>query len=265
MHGRYDNFQQDAATFCFWSNEVVSIEQMFDTGLMAIAGLQLDPELLAKIQPVNLSLDRLLEVPGPLESLFPAGGIERGWSVGIEGVGSWGVAMALLASGLGAEGWVAVVGLPTFNLVAAASYGVRLDRVILVDEPGPGRWATVIATLLEAVDVVVVASPSPVGARDARRLTGRAREQESVLFHLDGAKSWPTAANMSLATTVREWQGLGMGHGHLQARKVSIEATGRRGGAKPTSVDVWLPDADGKLALAAPASFRPRLVTADSL
>lgn len=236
---------------------------MTDRGL-ALARPQLDPEILAKIQPVNLSLDRLLEVPEPLESLFPAGGIERGWSLGIAGHGSWGLAMALLGTGLGEEGWVAVVGIPSFNLIAAASFGLRLDRVILVDEPGPGRWATVIAALVEAVDVVVVAPQSRIGARDARRLTGRAREQESVLFHLDGAKTWPTKANLSLTTTVREWQGLGQGHGHLQARRVCVEATGRRGGAKPVSVEVWLPDADGKLTLVAPTPFRPRLVTADS-
>lgn len=252
--------------------EVASIEQMFDTGKMSERGLalarpQLDPELLAKIQPVNLSLDRLLEVPEPLESLFPAGGIERGWSLGLGGDGSWSVVMALLATGLGEEGWVAIVGLPAFNLAAAAESGVRLDRVLLVEEPGAGRWATVIATLLESVDVVVVAPPARVGARDARRLTGRAREQESVLFHLDGGKTWPNALNLSLTTKVMEWRGLGEGHGHLQARRVQIEAQGRRGGARQTRTEVWLPDRTGKLAsISAPVQptsvmpFSPTLV-----
>lgn len=258
---------------------------MFDTGRMSLRASivmpsalshdggrpELSAELLAKIKPANLSQDRLLEVPEPLRPLFPAGGLQRGWSVGLGGHGSWGVAMALLATGLGDQGWVAVVGLPNFNLVAAASYGLRLDRVILVEEPGPGRWAAVIATLLEAVDVVVVAPQTRVGARDARRLVGRAREQESILFHLDGGATWPTALNLSLVTSDLRWDGLGQGHGHLRSRQLTIKAQGRRGGARVASVDVLLPNAEGKLASAParalassaesePSSFRPRIV-----
>ncbi len=224
----------------------------------------LDTDLLAKIQPVNLSNDRLIEVPEPLVPLFPSGGIQRGWSVGIDGHGSWGVAMALLAAGLGSEGWVAVVGLPAFNLVAAASHGLRLDRVILVDEPGPGRLATVIATLLEAVDVVVIAPPTGVGSQDARRLAGRAREQESVLFHLDGGATWPTALNLSLSTSILSLEGIGQGYGHLRGTQARVKAQGRRGGSRPISVDVWLPNSEGKLAVLEPVQpepFRPRVVS----
>ncbi len=225
---------------------------MMDHGTAALrqslARPELAPDLLAKIQPVNLSRDRLIEVPDLLLPLFPDGGIQRGWSLGLDGHGSWGVAMALLASGLGQEGWVAIVGLPTFNLAAAAHYGLRLDRVLLVDEPGPGRLAMVLATLLEAVDIVVLSPQSRVGARDARRLVARAREQESILFHLDGGTTWPTKLNLSLSTSVVGWDGLGQGHGHLRSRQVRVEAHGRRGSAQKVSVDVLLPDAKGRLA-----------------
>ncbi len=220
-----------------------------------LARPELDPELLAKIQPVTLSRDRLIDVPDLLVPLFPDGGIQRGWSLGLDGHGSWGVAMALLASGLGQEGWVAIVGLPTFNLAAAAQYGLRLDRVLLVDEPGPGRLATVLATLLEAVDIVVLSPQNRVGARDARRLVGRAREQESILFHLDGGATWPTKLNLSLSTSIVGWEGLGQGHGHLRSRQVRVQAQGRRGSSQKVSVDVLLPDSKGKLASVEPVKF----------
>ncbi len=208
---------------------------------------RLDAESLAKIRPTTLSLDRIVEVPDPLRPLFPAGGVQRGWNVGLDGHGSWGVGMSLLANGLGDEGWVAIVGLPTFSLVAAASYGLRLDRVIMVDEPGPGRLATVLATLLEAVDMVVLSPYYRVGTRDARRLVGRAREQETVLFHLDGGTSWPTTLNMTLVATTLKWEGLGQGHGHLRKRLIRVEASGRGAGAQNRSVDIWLPDHTGPL------------------
>ena len=113
---------------------------------------------------------------------------------------------------------------------------------------GPGRLAAVLATLLEAVDIVVLSPQNRVGARDARRLVARAREQESILFHLDGGATWPTKLNLSLSTSVMGWEGLGQGHGHLRSRQVRVEAQGRRGSAQKVSVDVLLPDAKGRLA-----------------
>lgn len=47
------------------------------------------------------------------------------------------------------------------------------------------------------------------------------------------------------ATTV-EWQGVGIGHGHLQRRRVVLQLDGRRR-ARTTEHEVWLPDAQGQL------------------
>jgi len=43
------------------------------------------------------------------------------------------------------------------------------------------------------------------------------------------------------------WQGLGDGHGHLQARRLTVEATGRRRSAQPRRAELWLPDPDGHI------------------
>ena len=212
----------------------------------------LAPDLVEKIQPINLSGQRVLPVPDVLTPLFPWGGIQKGTSLGVGGSGGWSVAMAIMAEALGAEGWLAIVGAPDVGLVAAAEFGVRLDRVLVVETPPLHQWSSVVASLLEAVDVVAIAPEGRVGQRDARRLHARAREQASILLHLDGAVTWPTAVDVGLDVTVDRWLGLGWGHGHLQARQATVTSTGRRSAARPVSVKVWLPGPDGRLGEVAP-------------
>lgn len=225
-----------------------------------------------KLAPVNLANQQLLSVPGPLQPLFPAGGMQRGWSVGFEGAGGWSLALALLAgsiggaggsgdvgrgqggtvgqgsSPVGGDGWVAGVGLESLGLVAAEELGLPLDRIIMVEHPPAGQWPAVIAALVEVVDVVCLGEETPVGLRDARRLMARAREQGAVLFHLGGGRSWPQALDVTLSVKVGAWWGLGEGHGHLQSRSVTVTAVGRRSMAKPRSVSVLLPGPSGILA-----------------
>lgn len=207
----------------------------------------LAPDLIEKIQPINLSGQRVLPVPDVLTPLFPWGGIQKGTSLGVGGSGGWSVAMAIMAEALGAEGWLAIVGAPDVGLVAAAEFGVRLDRILVVETPPLHQWSSVVASLLEAVDVVAIAPEGRVGQRDARRLHARAREQASILLHLDGATTWPTAVDVGLDVAVDRWLGLGWGHGHLQARQATVTSIGRRSAARPVSVKVWLPGPDGRL------------------
>ncbi len=221
---------------------------------------ELDPDIVAKIKPVTLAGQRTVPVPEPLAPLFPWGGLPRGVDVVVKGPGSWSLAMAMWAEALGAEGWLAIVGVPDLHLVAAAELGVRLDRVLVVETPGTSQWATVVAALLEAVDIVAVAPNAKVARRDARRLVARAREQESLLFHLDGGVQWPEAADVVLATSGTSdglgWDGLGLGHGYLRERVVTVEGSGRRAHARTRSVTVTMPGPDGRLVAGVP---RPEL------
>ncbi len=235
---------------------------MFDTGVMAVTATSgggaatqrerpaLAPELIEQLQPLNLSGQRVLPVPEVLKPLFPWGGIQKGTSLAVGGSGGWSLAMAIMAEALGAEGWLALVGAPDIGLVAASEFGVRLDRVLVVETPPLHQWPTVVASLLEAVDVVAIAPDGRVGPRDARRLHARAREQGSVLLHLDGATTWPTAVDLSLGVTSAQWDGLGWGHGCLRSRRATVVSTGRRSAAKQATADVWLPGPDGTLSSA---------------
>lgn len=210
---------------------------------MALASFEsptLDPVLAELVRPVTLAGDQLLAVPDSLASLFPWGGLQRGWNVGVTGEGSWSLAMAIWAEALGAEGWVAIVGCPDLGLAAASQAGVRLDRVIVVETPPAGQWATVVAALLEAFDIVAVDPLVRVGQREARRLSARAREQGAVMFHLDGGRNWPTALDLTLTGRVTTgWQGIGAGHGHLTKRSFAVDAIGRRTG-RPRSLALSL-------------------------
>ncbi len=198
--------------------------------------------------PVTEAGQRLLPVPEVLEPLFPGGGLQRGWSVGVSGAGGWSLALALLGATLRGDGWAAAVGAEELGLVAGTELGVPLQRLLLVESPGTANQAQVLAALIEVVDVICLGPVGAFPARDARRLAARAREQEAVILHLDGGRSWPQGLDVTLDVTPGPWVGLGRGHGHLQVRPVAITATGRRAMARPRRVEVLLPGPGGALA-----------------
>ncbi len=208
----------------------------------------LPADLEQRVAPVTRAGLRLLPVPELLEPLFPGGGLQRGWSVGVTGVGGWSLALALLGPVLRGDGWAAAVGADELGLVAADELGVPLQRLLLVETPGSARQAEVVAALVEVVDVICLGPIGAFAARDARRLAARAREQEAALVHLDGGRSWPQGLDVVLEVTPGPWIGLESGHGHLRARPVAITATGRRAMAQPRRVEVLLPGPGGGLA-----------------
>ncbi len=150
------------------------------------------------------------------------------------------LAVVLAAVVTGEGGWVAAAGMPSLGVVAAGELGVRLDRLALVPEPGE-RWAAVAAALLDGVDLLLLGGTGPARASDARRLAARAREQGTVLVVLGGAHGWPEAPDIRLSVTSAIWEGLGHGHGRLQARRLEVMVTGRRAAARERRVWLWLP------------------------
>jgi len=133
------------------------------------------------------------------------------------------------------DGWMAAVGLEDLGLVGAGEQGVPLDRVLMVETPPPDQWATVVAALIEAMHVVCVRPHHPISRQDARRLQARAREQQAVLVHLDGGRTWPYPVDLAVTGRSQQWEGLGEGHGHLRGRRLLVEVGGRRA----PGVDQW--------------------------
>lgn len=183
---------------------------------------------------------RMVETLPALRGLFPGGGLRVGSVYSVEG--STALAMALMAGPSGAGAWCGVLGLPGFGAEAAAGLGVDLDRLVLVPEPGTA-WRSVLATLIDALPVIVVETPRAVTDAEGSRLGARLRQRGGVLITCG---PWPQCeARLSVSDT--SWVGLGTGHGHLTGRQVTVLAQGRDTAIHPRRSRLWLPGPAGDL------------------
>ncbi len=223
-------------------------------------------EVSRAVRPVSMAHEQVVPVLPALSCLVSGqpvgGGLVRGSVVQVAGVAAVSVALALVAGPSAAGSWTAVVGCPDLGLAAAAEAGVSMERLALVAEPAPESWAGVVAAFVGAVDVVVVGPPHRVRTGDARRLVARARERGTILVQVASGRpagsgssgsSWAGVieADLRLTGVESRWQGLGRGHGHLQARRVVVEAGGRRRASRPRRAELWLPDAQGAITVVA--------------
>lgn len=224
------------------------------------AGLDGLVGLADRARPVALAREQTLPVLAALVGLLPGGALQRGTTVSVGGEAATTLALSLAAGPSGAGSWVAAVGLPSLGLAAAAEVGLVLERLVLVRQPPRSSWGPVVAALVGAFDVVLLTSPHPVSASDTRRLVARSRERGSVLVVLEGAgRVGGLEADLRLRSGSVCWEGLGQGHGHLRARRVTVEASGRRSATRPRRATLWLPGPDGEIAVAEqPAVSLPR-------
>lgn len=190
----------------------------------------------------------VLPVLPELRELLPDGGLRRGSVVAVDGPGALLWALAVEASRTGA--WCATVGLPELGLVAAAEMGMALDRLLVVADPGP-RWAEVVATLLDGVELVIARPPGAASAQRGRSGPGTAaldRRLGALLRRHGGvlvtAGPWE-GARVRLRVASGVWAGVGDGHGHLQGHRVRVMAEGRGAGGRPRVARLWLPGPDG--------------------
>ncbi|KAA0232459.1 MAG: hypothetical protein JJLCMIEE_01373 [Acidimicrobiales bacterium] len=206
-------------------------------------------EIVERTRPVTLAGERVLPVLPSLRTLFPDGGLLRGSTVAVDGgCGATSLALAVTAAASRAGSWVAVVGLSDLGLAAVGELGVDLHRIAVIT-PIRSSWATVVAALIDAFDLVVVAPSHAVRATQARRLAARARERGTVLLNVPGrlqdrARRWPEEVDLRLTVSAVAWEGLARGYGHLRTRRLTVQATGRRKASRPRRADLWLVDAD---------------------
>jgi len=224
----------------------------------------------------QLAADLTVPVAPEVASLTLHGGLPRGGRVSLAGgAGRVSLALALMAEPLRQGSWVAVVGAPWLGMAALAEWGVPREQVLVIDHPdrsiplainrmsppgsaqnmGPDQWGPVMASLIDGCDLVLFAGRR-VGVREARRLSARAREKGTVLMQLGTdavahcQTTWPETADLTLSVTSSRWEGIGDGYGFVRRRRVSVDVTGRRKGRR--TVQLWLPDHDGKVRPAEP-------------
>jgi hypothetical protein len=181
-----------------------------------------------RARPVVPAGERVLPVPGELGELIPGGAVQRGAVVavvGAPGAGATSVALRLAAAATAAGEWVAAVE-PGGSLggLAAAEAGVTLERFAVVRWVPPARWATVVATLLDGVSLVLTEVPRHARAGDARRLAARARERGAVLVAMG---DWPAEVALRLRAEGSSWCGLDAGGGLPAERSLPVRVEGR--------------------------------------
>ncbi|HEV7951607.1 MAG TPA: hypothetical protein VGP24_17735 [Glaciihabitans sp.] len=197
-------------------------------------------ELQARIRSMQATkLDtRMVPTHPAIAGLLPGGGLKQGSTYSVDQSAT--LLMALLAGPSAAGTWCGVVGIPEFGIEAAASFGVDLDRLVLVPHPGD-EWLTVTAAIADVMSVVVTRPPRRATDTSLARLAARMRQRGSTLLVLG---SWPQSEAM-LSLSGSTWSGLGDGHGHLTARQVTVTVTSRVG-QQPRSARLWLPDPELK-------------------
>src|SRR5207245_2639315 len=103
--------------------------------------------------------------------------------------------------------------------------------------------------------VVIVSPAHRVRAIEARKLVARARERGSVLVQVESPSQSPQSAprnrqsrtlplfeaELRLTVLGARWHGVGKGHGHLSARHVMVELSGRRGASRSRRADLFMP------------------------
>ncbi|GAA0704927.1 hypothetical protein GCM10010193_69950 [Kitasatospora atroaurantiaca] len=168
-----------------------------------------------------------------LAGLLPDGGLRPGT---VTEVSDLGLLAALTAE---CRGWAAVIGMPELGLGALAGYGMDLQHLMLVDDPGE-HWAEVFSALAPVVDLILLTPTTPLTPTLARRLSARLRQHRCAVLT---PAHWP-GAQLRLEVESHGWTGLGDGFGQLQSRRVAVRTAGR-GGGLGRSAELLLPDEHG--------------------
>jgi hypothetical protein len=178
--------------------------------------------------------DRIIPTHSAIAELLPGGGLKQGAVYSVES--SVTLLMMLLAGPSAAGSWCGVVGVPEFGIEAADRYGIDLERLVLVPNPGD-QWLAVTAAISDVMSVVVTRPPKRATDATVSRLSARLRQRGVTLLVLG---AWPQAEAM-LSLSHSEWSGIGEGHGYLEARQATVTVSTRMGG-RPRSADIWMPD-----------------------
>lgn len=200
------------------------------------------PELRERIRQLQTpTLDtRSIPTHPVIARLLPGGALKEGATYSVDR--SLTLLMLLLAAPSAAGSWCGVVGVPEFGVEAAAGFGVDLERLVLVPEPGD-QWLATTAAIADALNVIVVRPPRKASDSSVARLSARLRKRGATLLVLG---TWPRGAwphsEAMLSITESSWTGIGNGHGHLQSRDATITVTSRSGAGRPRSARIRLSD-----------------------
>jgi hypothetical protein len=177
-----------------------TIESMFEHGGMAARAAatvetanpaaETVRELQARIRSMQATkLDtRLMPTHPAIAKLLPGNGLQQGSTYSIDQ--STTLLMALLAGPSAAGSWCGVVGVPEFGVEAAESFGIDLDRLVLVPRPGD-QWLAVTAAVADVMSVVVTRPPKRASDTSLARLAGCGSVGRPCWFSAPGRRVRP--------------------------------------------------------------------------
>ena len=209
------------------------------------------------VSATSLATERLLAVDPHLAPLFRQPGSEqaglvRGQVIRCTGVAPLSLALAASGAAIRSGAWLAVVDVPALGVEAAAELGVPLERLVSVETGAAGTWPEVMGAVADGFEIILASIPKGVPAVTARKLRQRIRARGTVLLAVPGPSGVTGTAlpgDIELRAGHPEWHGLDVGHGHLHARRLVVEASGRRL-APPRSVELLLPGPSGRICAA---------------
>ncbi len=177
--------------------------------------------------------------------------------VGLSGVGSTSLLLALLSFLPRKDGPVVVVGTANLGAGAALRLGVPLERLFLVPDPKE-KGAALVEAVVSFSTAVVIAEDHPAPLPRGAVIKTKAKIYGTFLFLLAqgglqskaGQNLWPIPADLLLSSSVRNWVGIGRGWGFLGPAMASISIEDKRS-TQRYKTEVWLPEAipDGRPAL----------------
>jgi hypothetical protein len=181
--------------------------------------------LAERVAPLALAGDRTLPVAEAFTELFPERGLVRGRTLACSGPAATSLALALAAPAVVAGSWLATIDVPTIGLDAASEFGIALERVVAVRAEAT-RWPDVVAAAADGFDILIARVPVDASPSVTRKVVTRLRQRDVVMLVL--GDPGPLSCDGVLTVDSAEWVGLGDGHGHLQHRRLVVEASGRR-------------------------------------
>jgi hypothetical protein len=104
------------------------------------------------------------------------------------------------------------------GLEAAAGWGIDLDRLVWVADPGD-RWMSTVGSMADVLGLVIVRAPARITSAEASRLLARLRQTRSTMLVLG---EWPQSESQ-IRVVSSTWTGLGDGYGHLADRHLELE------------------------------------------
>jgi len=181
--------------------------------------------LAERVAPLALAGDRTLPVAEAFTELFHERGLVRGRTLACSGPAATSLALALAAPAVAAGSWLATIDVPTIGLDAASELGIALERVVAVRTDAT-RWPDVVAAAADGFDLLIARVPADASPSAMRKVATRLRQRDVVMLVL--GDPGPLSCDGVLTADGAEWTGLGDGHGHLQHRRLVVEASGRR-------------------------------------